>query len=291
MTPSYGRPNVRDRPCTDRCASDSRLGPREDPALARLGGDRCPDPRHRDRGDAARRERPGVPPPRRRHHVRHARRPSDGRLLGRGVRQALAQPAVVGSARPCDGLPARRVVRSGRAPRAPGRPRPVVRVPRLSRHWCGHQTRGMAHAGQRRHPAGGVHASTATPRDELLRGDGLAGGTSPSASPRGVDRDPDHHLVGQPARELLPRPTAARTRVGRGPLGTRTRSAHLALGRPRQPPRDDRDPVRLPGVVLRRRSGDEPGHPEERSRSGSPPASRCTRGPRSSCRSWWWRRC
>jgi hypothetical protein len=29
----------------------------------------------------------------------------------------------------------------------------------------------------------------------------------------------------------------------------------------------------------------------ERSRSGSLPASTCIRGPRSSCRSWWWRRC
>ena len=45
-------------------------------------------------------------------------------------------------------------------------------------------------------------------------------------------------------------------------MGARTRSAHVARGRPRQPPRDDRDPVRLPGVVLRRRPGDEPGHPE-----------------------------
>ena len=45
-------------------------------------------------------------------------------------------------------------------------------------------------------------------------------------------------------------------------VGTRTRSAHAARGRPRQPPRDDRDPVRLPGVVLRCRPGDEPGHPE-----------------------------
>ena len=202
-----------------------------DPALACLGGVRCRDPGHRDRGDATRRERPHVPPPCRRHHVRHARRPPDGRLLGVGVRQALAQPAVAGSDRPGDGLPARRVVRSGRAPRAPGGTRPLVRVPRLSCRRCGHQTRGMAHAGQRRHVDGGVHASTATPRDGLLRGDGLARGSSPNASRRGVDRDPDHHPVGQPARELLPGPIAARTGVGRGPLGTRTRSAHPARGR------------------------------------------------------------
>ena len=227
----------------------------DDPALAGLGSHRDHPARRRHISHAALRDRPDLPPPGRRHHVRHTRGPSDGRVLVRGVRQSLAQPAVAGSDRPGDRVPAGRMVRPGRAPGTSRGALAHVRVPRLSCRGGGDQTRGMAHAGERRHASVGVDgASTATPGHPLLRGHSLAGGTSPYASDRRVDRDPRHPPVGQPARELLHGAPSARAGMGRGPVGTRTKCTDAAPGRSRQPARD----------------GGES---------------------RSSCRSSWWRRC
>ena len=224
MTASYGRPKVRDRPCTDRCASASRS------VLARIrlshvwavSGVVIPviviagtplaviDLTYDLRaGDIM--------------FDTHA-------LLRTDVFSAVAYGSP-GSTSSGGSVVLATAFRLGggsvwsRSARSWG-PRALVRVPRLSCRWSATKRRHCS-----RWPvASAAGAVTLRPQSS----DGLFAVTAwlvarRRTHPKGVDRDPDHRPVGQPSRKLLPGPAAARTGVGRGPLGTRTGARTLLL--------------------------------------------------------------